>query len=60
MKSTPSLLAALLVTAALSAQAPVEAAAQAARRAHFGRVVGPDGSPVAGASVTFLLSLIHI
>ena len=52
--TSPPLLAALLLTAALSAQAPAEAPAQPARRAHLGRVLGPDGAPVAGASVTFL------
>jgi len=54
MPSSSPLLAALFVTAALSAQAPAEAPAQPARRAHLGRVLGPDGAPVAGASVTFL------
>lgn len=54
MPNSSPLLAALLVTAALSAQAPAEAPSQPARRAHLGRVLGPDGAPVAGASVTFL------
>jgi len=54
MRSSPPLFAALLVTAALFAQAPAEAPSQPARRAHLGRVLGPDGAPVAGASVTFL------
>ncbi len=41
----------VLVGGELTAQGP---AAAEPRRAHLGRVLGPDGAPVAGASVTFL------
>lgn len=49
-----ALSAVLLLTLAVSSQAPAGASPQPTRRAHPGRVLDAAGEPVAGASVTFL------